>query len=104
MNDIKLKLFIDKLLKQMPQTDSIQIVLGELIDYDENQIHQQWNELVENTPLEKMKLNIRIIQAQQQCMTCFLIYHPNQKEIACPRCGSFGAKIISGEEFYLESI
>jgi len=104
MSKAKLNLIIDKLLKQIPQTDSIQFALGELNDYDEIQIRQQWNELVENTPLKKMKLNIRIIQAQQQCMTCFLVYHPNHKETACPRCGSLGAKIISGEEFYLESI
>ena len=29
---------------------------------------------------------------------------PEGGEIHCPYCGSYGAKIVSGEEFYLESI
>jgi Zn finger protein HypA/HybF involved in hydrogenase expression len=35
-------------------------------------------------------------------MVCFLKYHPGDKETACPQCKSVGAKILSGEEFYLE--
>jgi Zn finger protein HypA/HybF involved in hydrogenase expression len=37
-------------------------------------------------------------------MACFQKYHPEGGEIHCPYCGSFGAKILSGEEFILESI
>ena len=100
----KLKLIVEKLQTQIPNTQSIQIAVGELNDVDENQIRQQWNELVLNTPLEKIKLNIRTVPAKHQCMTCFLVYRPSQKETACPQCGSRGAKILSGEEFYLETI
>jgi Zn finger protein HypA/HybF involved in hydrogenase expression len=42
--------------------------------------------------------------AEQQCMVCFQKYHPLNKETSCPNCGSVGAKIIAGEEFYLESV
>ena len=88
-------------LKQSSQ-ESIQLVIGELI-YDEKEFQQHWNQLVYQTPLQEIKLNIRIIPAEQQCMVCFLKYHPKQKETACPQCKSVGAKIISGEEFYLEN-
>ncbi|MBL8100837.1 MAG: hydrogenase maturation nickel metallochaperone HypA [Anaerolineales bacterium] len=81
---------------------NISIALGELISLDESNLRAQWHELVKNTPLEKKSLTIRIIPAEQQCMVCFLKYHPKQKETACPQCKSVGAKIISGEEFYLE--
>lgn len=37
-------------------------------------------------------------------MACFGKYHPLHGEIHCPYCGSYGAKILSGEEFDLESI
>lgn len=87
-------------LKQHPQ-ESIQLAIGELI-YDEKELHSQWNQLVHQTPLQNTKINIRIIPAEQQCMVCFLKYHPKQKETACPQCKSVGAKIVSGEEFYLE--
>lgn len=81
--------------------ESIQLAIGELI-YDEKEFAQQWNQLVYQTPLQETKLNIRIIPAEQQCMVCFLKYRPKQKETACPQCKSVGAKIISGEEFYLD--
>jgi len=87
-------------LKQHPQ-ESIQLAIGELI-YDEKEFQQYWNQLVFQTPLQETKINIRIIPAEQQCMVCFLKYHPTQKETACPQCKSVGAKIISGEEFYLD--
>lgn len=81
---------------------NISIAVGELVPFDESNLRAQWHELVKNTDLEKIKLNIRIIPAEQQCMVCFLKYHPVEKETACPQCKSVGAKIISGEEFYLD--
>jgi Zn finger protein HypA/HybF involved in hydrogenase expression len=81
---------------------NISIALGELVPFDESNLRAQWHELVKNTALEKISLNIRIIPAEQQCMVCFLKYHPKEKETACPQCKSVGAKIISGEEFYLD--
>lgn len=88
------------IIKKHPQ-ESIQLAIGELI-YDEKEFQQHWNQLVFQTPLQQTKLTIRIIPAEQQCMVCFLKYHPKQKETACPQCKSVGAKIISGEEFYLD--
>lgn len=81
---------------------NINIVLGQLHMLSEEELRSQWQELVKDGPLEKTELNIRIVRAEQQCMVCFLIYHPNEKETACPQCKSVGAKILSGEEFYLE--
>jgi Zn finger protein HypA/HybF involved in hydrogenase expression len=37
-------------------------------------------------------------------MACFTKYRPVNGEVSCPNCGGVGAKIISGEEFYLESM
>lgn len=99
----RLSSIVRKILQQPANFDSIQIALGELQPFKESQLREQWHELVSQTPIANTKLNIRIIPAEQQCMVCFLKYHPNQKETACPQCGSVGAKILSGEEFYLES-
>ncbi|RJP50751.1 MAG: hydrogenase maturation nickel metallochaperone HypA [Anaerolineaceae bacterium] len=79
------------------------LALGELFPLDEKQLREQWRELVAGTPLADLALTVRILPAQQQCMVCFLKYHPQKKETACPQCGSVGAKILSGEELYLES-
>lgn len=99
----RLSSIIQLLLQQSPRKDFVQIAVGELTEFNEHQLRRQWQELVSQTPLARLKLNIRIIPAEQQCMVCFLKYHPKQKETACPQCGSMGAKILRGEEFHLES-
>ncbi len=91
----------DQLLPNPMET--ITIALGELHPLEEEQLRAQWHELTIGTPLADTTLVIRIIPAEQQCMVCFLKYRPQHKETACPQCGSVGAKILSGEELYLES-
>ncbi len=93
---------IAQLVQHPPR--SIQVALGELFPLDEEQLRTQWRELTKHTSLAQCSLTIRVIPAEQQCMVCFQKYHPSNKETSCPRCGSVGAKIIAGEEFYLESI
>jgi Zn finger protein HypA/HybF involved in hydrogenase expression len=83
---------------------SILIALGELFVLSEEQIHAQWKVLAQDTALAPALLKIRLIPSEQQCMVCFEKYHPANHEVTCPHCGSVGAKILTGEELYLESI
>lgn len=92
---------VQQILQRSPPPGLVRIAVGELV-LDESLLREQWNALVSQTPLANAELNIRIIPAEQQCMVCFHKYHPQQRETACPQCGSVGAKILSGEEFYLE--
>jgi len=94
----------NQLKVQLDPVESVQIALGELFPLSEEQIRAQWNELTDETPLAQTQLQVRLIPAEQQCMVCFEKYHPVNNEISCPQCGSVGAKILTGEEFYLESI
>jgi Zn finger protein HypA/HybF involved in hydrogenase expression len=96
----RLSAVIDHLLQQEARITSVRIAVGELIPFSDQQIHTQWDE----SPLAQIPLIIRRLPAEQQCMACFEKYHPARAEVACPHCGSAGAKIIAGEEFYLESI
>ena len=83
---------------------TLQLALGEISELDQNSIQKHWEELSRGTPVEQAQLRFRLIQAEVQCMACFMKYHPQAGKIHCPHCGSYGAKILSGEEFYLESI
>ena len=104
MNDLnRIKSIIEKLMENIPQNGPVQLAVGELHNTNEELIRRQWNELTTNTPLAKIELRIRIVRAEQQCMTCFSKYHPTQNETVCPYCGGMGAKVLSGEEFHLES-
>jgi Zn finger protein HypA/HybF involved in hydrogenase expression len=97
--NLRLSAIIDQLLRQSKPMKSVHFVVGELIHFNDLQITQQWNE----SPLGQIPLTIRRVPVVQQCMTCFEKYQPVRAEVSCPRCGGVGAKIISGEEFYLES-
>ena len=90
------------LIKKTPPTETISIVLGELVLLTESQLRDQWKELVKDTLLAQSIIKVRIIPAEQQCMVCFEKYHPADKETKCPNCMSSGAKILAGEEFYIE--
>ena len=83
---------------------SVHLALGEIAELDPNAIRTHWSELSKGTLLEHAQLHFRLITGEAQCMACFRKYHPENGEIHCPHCGSFGAKILSGEEFHFESI
>jgi len=83
---------------------SVNLVLGEISNLDQVTLQNHWTQLTRDTPLEHAQTHIHLITAEVQCMACFSKYHPVNKRILCPQCGSFGAKILSGEEFGVESI
>lgn len=98
---------LQKSLSRVPNSkriSSVHLVLGEISELDRNLIQQHWHELSKGTAAEHAQLHFRFIEAEVQCMACFSKYHPQNGEIHCPNCGSYGAKILSGEEFDLESI
>jgi len=103
------QVFLDKVLQHLSETQSkrvttIHIALGEISELDPTSLQTHWKELSLGTPAEHAQLHFRLIPAEVQCMACFQKYHPLDKKITCPYCGSFGAKILTGEECHLESI
>ncbi|HNQ95041.1 MAG TPA: hydrogenase maturation nickel metallochaperone HypA [Anaerolineales bacterium] len=86
------------------QLTKLHIAIGEIAELDRDLIQSHWREISKGSLAERSQLRFRLITAEVQCMACFQKYHPEGGEIHCPYCGSFGAKILSGEELYLESI
>ena len=100
---------LDKVNRQAHATHSkrvitVHIALGEISELDPAALQTHWTELSKGTPAEHAQLRFRLIPAEVQCMACFQKYHPVDKKILCPYCGGVGAKILTGEECYLESI
>ena len=83
---------------------SLSLVIGEIAELDQAVLQKHWEQLSKGTPAERAQLYFRSIKAEVQCMACFQKYHPVDGKIHCPYCGSYGAKILSGAEFFLESI
>ena len=82
----------------------VHFVIGEISTYTDDSIEGAWEVLAKGTPGEGAVLHFRHIQAEAQCMACFEKYHPLEGEILCPNCGSVGAKITAGEEFFMEAL
>lgn len=82
----------------------VHIAIGEIAELNQDSIQRHWTELGRGTAMEQVALHFRLIPARVQCMACFNEYDPVAGEIHCPFCGSYGAKVLRGEEFYLESI
>ena len=91
-------------VKDSARIKDVYLVMGEVAELDQNLIQKHWHELSKGTPAEHAQLHFRLTKAEVQCMACFSKYHPSDGRIHCPYCGSYGAKILSGEEFDLESI
>lgn len=91
-------------VKDQERIRNIHLVIGEISELDKSLIQKHWSELSKGTPAEHAQLHFRLIKAEVQCMACFGKYHPVDGRIHCPNCGSYGAKVLSGEEFDLESV
>ena len=101
--------FLTKALQQARESNasqikSVQIVIGEISELDQNTVRKLWEQLSRGTLAERAQLRFRSVHAEVQCMACFEKYQPVDKKIHCPYCGSYGAKILTGEEFHLETV
>ncbi len=100
-----LKIALDNAAQaQSGRITALNIVMGELASMVDDSIQFYWEIIAKDTIAEKAVLNFRRIPAELQCIACAEKYHPENKELVCPKCGSVGAKILAGEEFLLESI
>ncbi len=82
----------------------IHLVMGELSANVDDSVQFYWDIIAKDTLAEGAQLHFRRVPAELQCMACFEKYHPDGGELLCPNCGSVGAKIIAGEEFFVEAI
>lgn len=96
---------VEKALEQnASRITDVHLVIGEMSSYREDSVQFYWDEVSKGTIAEKARLHFRQVPAELQCMACFTKYHPPEGEILCPNCGSSGAKVLQGEEFYMEAL
>jgi hydrogenase nickel incorporation protein HypA/HybF len=100
-----LKLAVEHAEKANAQrVTDLHIVIGDLASMVDDSIQFYWDIIARDTIAEQAILHFRRVPAELQCNTCSSRYQPTEKELICPICHGIGAKIISGEEFFLESI
>lgn len=82
----------------------IHIVMGELSTNVDDSVQFYWDIIARGTSAEGAKLHFRRVPAEFQCMDCSQKYRPAESELVCPSCQGIRVRIVTGEEFYLDSI
>jgi hydrogenase nickel incorporation protein HypA/HybF len=86
------------------QIKDLYLVIGDLSSIIDDSVQFYWEILTKNTIAEESILHFKRIPTELACKNCNQAYQPNGKDLACPSCGGIQINIISGNEFYLESI
>lgn len=89
--------------RKLESPREIQLALGELRG-PAQEVEAEWRALVKFSPLSEARLRLRQVPAEVSCMACFSVYHPENRKLVCPVCGSVGVRVLHGEELFLESI
>lgn len=82
----------------------IHIVIGQLSSIVDDSIQFYWDIISKDTLCEASRLHFQRKAAVFLCKDCDSEYTLNGEIEPCPTCGSIQLQIISGEEFFLESI
>lgn len=82
----------------------LNLKIGQLSSIVDESVQFYWDIIAEDTIAEGAKLNFNRIPAELLCLNCNQRYQPGEDELACPACNSTRVKLVSGQEFLLESI
>lgn len=86
------------------QVTALHIVVGQLASIVDDSVQFYWDFVSKDTLAEGARLHFRRIPAELQCQDCGILYALTGDALPCPACSSARIKILTGDEFYLESI
>lgn len=82
----------------------IYITLGRLSSIVDDSVQFYWDIISQATLSEGARLHFQRIPARMHCNDCGVDFEMQDELAPCPECGSINLKLISGDEFWLESI
>jgi hydrogenase nickel incorporation protein HypA/HybF len=83
---------------------SLQLVIGQLSSIVDDSVQFYWDMFSVGTLCEGAQLRFERRPALLKCLDCDQTYTLCNELTDCPHCHSVRLKIMSGEEFYLDSI
>ncbi len=96
--DTKIKEYgVDKVIQ-------VNLVVGELTGVEAFMLEACFEMYVQATPLEGAKLVIERQPVKLKCLTCGNEYESKIPFANCTACGNKNIEIISGKQFYIDSI
>ena len=82
----------------------LNLVIGTLSSIVDDSVQFYWEMISKGTLCEGSQLHFKRINARLRCLDCNSEYELESELQPCPNCGSMNIKILSGDEFRLESI
>lgn len=82
----------------------IHIVIGRLSSIVDDSVQFYWDIISQNTLCSGAKLHFNRIPAKMSCQDCGAEFEMGKELTSCINCGSIRLRVISGEEFWLDSI
>lgn len=90
---------------QATSITDIFLVIGQLSSVIDDSVQFYWPIVSEGTIAEDAQLHFKRIPARLSCTLCNTVYLIDDGQLTtCPECESSQIKIVSGNEFQLESI
>ena len=82
----------------------LHLVIGKLASVVDDSVQFYWDTISQGTMCEGAQLHFEHIPARLTCQDCGTTYTIDSELTLCPQCKGGRVKIISGEEFHLDSI
>lgn len=82
----------------------LNLVIGQLSSIVDDSVQFYWDIIAQGTLAEGATLKFRRIPVELGCLDCDEKFHPSTENMACPACGGIRIKVLSGDEFFVESI
>lgn len=83
---------------------SIKIKIGEFSGVVPQLIQEYYNIVSKGTVAERAKLIIDRVPVTIRCNNCGKLCTIDRAKIKCPECGSINIKMVTGREFYVDSM
>ena len=83
---------------------SLHLVIGQLSSIVDDSVQFYWDMISAGTVCEGAQLHFERRPAMLKCLDCGQTYTLNRELTDCPDCHSARIKIVSGEEFFLDSM
>ena len=89
---------------QARKVTDIYLVIGRLSSIVDDSVQFYWDVISRDTICKNAQLHFRREPAKLVCLDCQSEYTLEDELMPCPNCGSARIRVLSGDEFNLESI
>ena len=83
---------------------ALNLTIGQLSSIVDDSVQFYWDIVAKDTIAEGARLIFNRLPIELLCLDCNRQYSPQNEDFACPDCNSTQVKVVSGKDFYLESI